>query len=200
MLLSRIKIFYIMKTLIVISLFSLFLVSGNAFANDTKMAIIDVKDVESGSKKVQNFRKEIEKKQSKYQDEIKKLEEKIQKDANSLKEKSSTLSSEQLKKEEAKLKKDIDNYSAKAQKYNAVMEFVKGYGVQDLNKCLWDSVSSYAKQEKIDLVMPASSVMYVSSNVLNITNETVKSLDSSSCKIDAASYFKKAESDAEKIK
>ena len=85
-----------MKTLIIISLFSLFVASGNAFANETKIAIIDVKDVESGSKKVQNFRKEIEKKQSKYQDEIKKLEEKIQKDANSLKEKSSTLSSEHV--------------------------------------------------------------------------------------------------------
>ena len=189
-----------MKKLTTVLAFSFFALSGRAFAGEMKIAVIDVKDVESASKKVQHFRKEIEKKQSKYQEEVRKLEEKIQKEASSLKEKSATLSSDQLKKEEAKLKKDIEAYSIKAQKYNAVMELVKEYGLQDLNKCLWDSVSFYAKQEKIDIVMPSSSIMYASAGVENITKEALKSLDSSGCKIDSGVYFKKAESEIEKLK
>ena len=161
--------------------------------DNLSIAIFNVQKAEESSTKVSSFRKEIEKKQKKYQEEIKKMELEISKSTDNLKKKSSALSSQQLKSEESKIQEEIEKYTKFIQKINAIFDMVKGYGVSDLNTCLSKDVTSIAKTNNVDFVIPSNSVMFASDKAKDITQEVIKAFDKSSCKIDSDAYFKKAE-------
>ncbi len=167
---------------------------------DTKIAIVDIQLIESKSHKVEMFRKHVEEKQSKYQERVRAMETEVLKKTEDLKSRASVLSSDKIKQEEDKIKKKIEEYSADAQGFSMAIEAAKSYGIIDLNKCLWTEVEKFSETHQIDAVFPASSVMYVSKNIQDITDEILKTIDKSHCKIDAKEYFKKAEHEIEKAK
>lgn len=161
-----------MRSLIIL----LFLLSFNEAKAETKIAILDVKEIISESIAAKKASQKLKSKLSEYQLEIDIQSSKLKKEQEKLQEQSSLLTQEALQTKQAEFIEKIKSLELEVNKKKKNIDAINLKVIAEIEENIDVIVQKIAKNNNINIVLSKSDIIYVN-DIENITDLVVEELN-----------------------
>ena len=150
-------------------------ISSGLFAQE--IAIVDVNLILKSASAVQTLEKQLNDKKISFEKDVKNISEKIKNMEKDLSSKKEILSAEAFNQQIEDFRKKIADEEEQMQKKKISLEssYMQAYEkINDQSKKIIDHI---ANSSKVDVVLPKSQTLFISSNVKDISNQVLESLN-----------------------
>lgn len=163
------------KTLAIAAIATLAL-QGSAFAEGSKIAIVNIQSIMRDSTAAKSIRTQLESKQKAYQAEISKKEEEMQKEEQSLGSQRETLSKEAFEKKVNAFRTKATSMQKDVQGKKATLDSAFEKALNDVQKVVNDIITELAKSKGFNVAIPSSQLLYAEPE-MDITSEVLTKLN-----------------------
>lgn len=158
-----------------ISLLTIFTIFSSA-ANAGGIAVLNIEKIVKESKAMRDIQRKVNKKQDKYQKIVTKKQKALEKEQKRIENKKSVLSDSALKKELQSFEKKVNDLKTFVDRRQNSLKKASIDGMSTVNNKIQDIISELAKEQDLDLIIPAAQALYYKDS-LNISEEVLKRLD-----------------------
>ena len=154
---------------------------GIASAQDryiAKIAVVDIESVLENSLAITSIKKSVNVLSQNIQEDISKQEKELKAHEQKLLEVQKTMSQEKFDSLVAKFNKDVSRTKKNIQLRKIALEQAHSQSIQVVHKKIISIISELAKDYNLNIVLPSSQVLYITSE-LNITLEVISKLNDS---------------------
>jgi len=154
---------------------------GIASAQDryiAKIAVVDIESVLENSLAITSIKKSVNLLSQNIQDDISKQEKELKSHEQKLLELQKTMSQEKFDSLVVKFNKDVSSTKKNIQLRKIALEQAHSQSIQVVHQKIISIISELAKDYNLNIVLPSSQVLYITSE-LNITLEVISKLNDS---------------------
>lgn len=154
-----------------------------AFADDAKIAVVNIQQIMRESTAAKSVREQLESKQKSFQADITKKEEALQKEDQELAKKQSVLSKEAFAEKAKAFRSKATEVQKEVQAKKAMLDGGFERALNDIQKAVNEIIADMAKEKGFALAVPTSQVLYaddkmdISKEVLDRLNKKLPKLD-----------------------
>lgn len=172
-----------MKRLTILALVASLAVASPAFADEVKVAVVNIQGIMKDSTAAASVREQLESKQKSFQADLTKKEEALQKEDKELAKQQSVLSKDAF----AEKRKAFITKATEAQKEvqakKALLDAAFERSLNDIQKAVNDIIAELAKEKGFNLALPTSQILYaddkmdISKDVLDRLNKKLPKVE-----------------------
>ena len=151
-------------------------IHSSAFAEGTKIAVVNIQGIMKDSKAAKSVRSQLESKQKAYQAQISKMEESMQKEEQELGKQRSVLSQEAFEKKVQDFRTKATKMQRDVQGKKATLDSAFEGALNDIQKVVSEIISTLAKEKGFQVAVPTSQLLYAEP-AIDISDEVLSRLN-----------------------
>lgn len=150
--------------------------SNFSYADDSKIAVVDVQQVVKQSLAAKDISDQIEKKRLAHQMEITKQEERLEKKNQELTKQRAVLSPEAYDKSVKAFKEQVAEVQRDVQKRRSDLDRIYTNALSEIQKSVYAIISKLSEERGFSIAIPTSQILFAKKE-LDISDEVLKRLD-----------------------
>ncbi|STX50544.1 outer membrane protein OmpH [Legionella busanensis] len=147
-----------------------------AFADEAKIAIVDLQKIMQTSNQMKSIQQKLEKEFKPRRDKLVAMEDDLKKDMEKFKRDSAIMSQSQKKELEKKIVANQQRFEREGQQYQQELSTAHNEAMEDLYAKIRKAISKIAENSKYDLVLQKDAAPF-STSKLDITEQVVKEIN-----------------------